>query len=124
MNARLISVAPTTHSARPWWAENAIAAAVRGLEPLVGIEPVDVEVDGLVFREVLTVTTIHGGIATNVVPDRVEANLNYRYAPTRTAAEGEARGRELGGGGQGLSNSPPAPGGAGAPGAARPPQGR
>src|SRR5256714_3094532 len=115
MNARLISVAPTTHSARPWWAENAIAAAVRGLEPLVGIEPVDVEVDGLRFREVLTVTTIHGGIATNVVPDRVEANLNFRYAPTCTPADAEARVRELAADAEVLSNSPPARVVAGAP---------
>src|SRR6266850_1425005 len=48
------------------------------------LEPLDVEVDGLVFREVLSVTQIHGGIATNVIPARCEAILNFRYAPTRT----------------------------------------
>ena len=108
LNARLVFRGRSAHSARPWLGENAIAVAVGGLAPVVALEPEDVEVDGLVFREVLTVTTIHGGIATNVVPDRVEANLNYRYAPTRTAAEGEARLRELAGDAEVLSNSPPA----------------
>jgi Acetylornithine deacetylase/Succinyl-diaminopimelate desuccinylase and related deacylases len=48
-----------------------------------------------VFREVLSVTGIEGGIATNVIPDRAVATLNYRYAPNRTPAEAEARLREL-----------------------------
>jgi len=108
LNARLVFHGRSAHSARPWLGENAIAAAVRGLAPLIEIDPVDIEVDGLRFREVLTVTTIHGGIATNVVPDRVEANLNFRYAPTRTAAEAEARVRELAAEAEVLSNSPPA----------------
>jgi succinyl-diaminopimelate desuccinylase len=41
------------------------------------------------------VTEIHGGIATNVIPARVECTLNFRYAPDRTPAEAEARVREL-----------------------------
>ena len=52
-------------------------------------------IDGLIFREVVSVTTIEGGIAGNVVPDRVEATVNFRYAPTRTPAEAEQRLREL-----------------------------
>ncbi len=31
---------------------------------------------------------IEGGIATNVVPDRATAQLNYRYAPGRSPAGG------------------------------------
>src|SRR5207302_455777 len=87
LNARLVFRGRSAHSARPWLGENAIAAALRGLAPVVELEPRDVEVDGLCFREVLTVTTIRGGIARNVVPDLVEANLNFRYAPTRTPEE-------------------------------------
>jgi succinyl-diaminopimelate desuccinylase len=108
LNARIVFHGRSAHSARPWLGENAIAAAVDGLAPVVATDPLDVEVDGLVFREVLTVTTIHGGIATNVVPDRVEANLNFRYAPTRSPEEAEARIRELAGDVEIESNSPPA----------------
>jgi succinyl-diaminopimelate desuccinylase len=59
------------------------------------VEPRDAVVDGLLFREVLSVTQIHGGVATNVVPARVECTLNFRYAPDRTPDDAEARVREL-----------------------------
>jgi succinyl-diaminopimelate desuccinylase len=83
------------HSARPWLADNAIDRAVRGLSPLVGLEPRDVELSGLVFREVLSVTQLHAGIASNVIPGRAEATLSYRYAPDRTPEEAEAELRRL-----------------------------
>jgi succinyl-diaminopimelate desuccinylase len=41
------------------------------------------------------VTRINGGIASNVIPARVEATLNFRYAPDRTPVEAEERVREL-----------------------------
>jgi succinyl-diaminopimelate desuccinylase len=83
------------HSARPWLGINAVELAFEGLRGIFGLEPVDVEVEGLVFREVLSITQIHGGIATNVIPARCEVILNFRYAPTRTMPEAEARVREL-----------------------------
>jgi succinyl-diaminopimelate desuccinylase len=109
LNARLVFRGESAHSARPWLGRNAIDLAVDGLRPLVGIAPRDVEVEGLVFREVLSLTTIHGGIALNVVPDRVEATVNFRYAPTRSPADAEERLRELVPGDlEILSNSPSA----------------
>jgi succinyl-diaminopimelate desuccinylase len=90
----------------------------RGLGPLARLEPHDVEIEGLVFREVLSVTEIHGGIATNVIPATATATLNFRYAPDRTPAEAEARLRELVDGAgelQLLGNSPPARVAAGSP---------
>jgi succinyl-diaminopimelate desuccinylase len=81
----------SAHSARPWLGVNAIAAAAEGLVPLTRIPPQPVEIDGLVFVEVLSVTRIEGGVADNVIPDRVACRLNYRFAPSRTLAEAEAR---------------------------------
>jgi succinyl-diaminopimelate desuccinylase len=83
------------HSARPWHGHNAIHAAIEALAPIADLPIRDVEIDGLVFREVVSVTTIAGGIAGNVVPDHVEATVNFRYAPNRSPAEAEARLREL-----------------------------
>jgi succinyl-diaminopimelate desuccinylase len=83
------------HSARPWLGENAIHAAIEALGPVADLPVHDVEVDGLVFREVVSVTMITGGVAGNVVPDLVEAHVNMRYAPTRTPDVAEARLREL-----------------------------
>ena len=83
------------HSARPWLGRNAIHEAVRGLQVAVNQKPNDVVIGGLPFREVLSVTEIHGGIANNVVPDLVVCGLNFRYAGNRSPAQAEARLREL-----------------------------
>jgi succinyl-diaminopimelate desuccinylase len=77
------------HSARPWHGENAIHGAVQALAPIAALPVGDVDVDGLVFREVISVTTIAGGVASNVVPDVVEATVNVRYAPNRAPDEAE-----------------------------------
>ncbi|MGN6431899.1 MAG: succinyl-diaminopimelate desuccinylase [Gaiellaceae bacterium] len=100
----------SAHSARPWTGENAIHKAAATLAPLAELEPLDVEVDGLVFREVVSAVAIEGGIADNVVPARCVARLNYRYAPGRTREQAEQRLRELAGDAEIeiLGNSPPA----------------
>ena len=82
LNARLTFHGVSGHSARPWAAENAI-------------EPRPVEIGGLTFTEVASITRIDGGIATNVIPDRVEANVNFRYAPDRAPADADAYLRSL-----------------------------
>jgi succinyl-diaminopimelate desuccinylase len=95
LSAHAVFEGKAAHSARPWLGVNAIALALDGLAGVLHLEPNDVDVDGLVFREVLSVTQIQGGIATNVIPARCEATLNFRYAPTRSMADAEARVREL-----------------------------
>lgn len=100
------------HSARPWLGVNAIHEAVRGLRSVAGAQPHDVLLDGLPFREVVSVTEIAGGIANNVIPDRVVCGLNFRYAGHRSPAQAEARLRELVGPAGELrvvSNAPAAP---------------
>jgi succinyl-diaminopimelate desuccinylase len=101
------------HTARPWHGNNAIHAAIEALAPIADLPIRDVEIDGLVFREVVSVTTIAGGIAGNVVPDHVGATVNFRYAPNRSPAEAEARLRELLGHPRAevavLGNGPPGP---------------
>ena len=95
LNARLSIRGEAAHTARPWLGSNAIHSAIEALGPLSDLPPRDVEIDGLTYREVVSVTSIEGGIAGNVVPDRVEARINFRYAPTRSPVEAEARLREL-----------------------------
>jgi succinyl-diaminopimelate desuccinylase len=95
ISATLVFEGTSGHSARPWLADNAIDKAVGGLMGLVRRAPRDVEIEGLVFREVLSVTEIHGGIAGNVIPDRVECTLSFRYAPDRSPEEAEAELRRL-----------------------------
>ncbi len=95
LDARVVVRGTAAHSARPWLGENAIHAAIRALAPVADLPVRDVDIDGLTYREVVGVTTIQGGIAANVVPDRVEARVNFRYAPTHAPAEAVARLREL-----------------------------
>ncbi|HTZ06937.1 MAG TPA: succinyl-diaminopimelate desuccinylase [Gaiellaceae bacterium] len=100
----------SAHSARPWTGVNAIHELVRGIRPLVDLEPLDVELDGIVYREVVSAVRVAGGIASNVVPPEASVELNFRYAPGRSPAEAEARLRELAPDGELeiLSNSPSA----------------
>jgi succinyl-diaminopimelate desuccinylase len=111
ISARVVFEGRSAHSARPWLGVNAIALALEGLRPVLESEPSDVDVEGLVFREVVSVTQIDDcGNATNVIPGRVEATVNFRYAPNRTPEEAEARLRELAGGElEVIQHSPAAP---------------
>jgi succinyl-diaminopimelate desuccinylase len=79
------------HSARPWTADNAIEHAAAGVLALAAAPPLPHTFDGLEFVEVASVTRIAGGIAANVIPDRVDCHVNFRYAPGRSAGEAEAR---------------------------------
>lgn len=110
LSAQLTFRGVSAHSARPWTGENAIHKAAAALAPLAALEPLDVEVDGLVFHEVVSAVAIEGGIADNVVPDRCVARLNYRYAPGRSREQAEDRVRELARDAEVeiLGNSPPA----------------
>ena len=95
LNATVTVTGRAAHSARPWLGDNAIHRAIEALAPLADLPARDVTIDGLTFREVVSVTTIEGGVAANVVPDRVQARVNLRYAPGHTPAEAEARLHEL-----------------------------
>ena len=95
LNARITVHGRAAHTARPWLGRNAIQTAIGAFAPIADLAPNDVDVDGFVFREVVSITSIEGGIAGNVVPDLVEATVNFRYAPTRTPDEAEGRLRAL-----------------------------
>ena len=93
--ARVVFEGKSAHSARPWTGENAIAKALDGLASTLRSQPRDVEIEGLVFREVISVVQLHAGIANNVIPARAEAILNFRYAPDRTPEDAEGYIRTL-----------------------------
>jgi succinyl-diaminopimelate desuccinylase len=83
IHARIVFPGKAAHSARPWQGENAIHKAGPLLSELLQKPPRDVHVGGLVFREAMGVTLAKGGHARNIVPDRFELNLNYRFAPVQ-----------------------------------------
>lgn len=95
LNATVTFEGGAAHTARPWLGRNAIHAAIAALAPVADLPVRDVEVEGLTYREVASVTRIEGGAARNVVPDHVSAHVNFRYAPTHTPEDAERRLREL-----------------------------
>ena len=74
-----------SHSARAWVGENAIHKAAPVLSRLAEYRPREVPVDGLVYREGLNAVRVGGGVAGNVIPDLCEVEVNYRFAPSRSA---------------------------------------
>jgi succinyl-diaminopimelate desuccinylase len=95
IKAELVFHGVAAHSARPWLGRNAIHQAIRDLRPLVDLEPNQVILGGLAFREVLSITEIHGGVANNVIPERAVCGINFRYAGSRSPSEAEDRLRVL-----------------------------
>ena len=83
------------HSARSWVGDNAIHKIGPVIDILAAYEARQVEVEGLVYREGLNAVGIGGGIAGNVIPDECMVHVNYRFAPSRTAAEAVAHLEEL-----------------------------
>lgn len=93
LNATWVFHGTAAHSARPWLGDNAIHRAADGVARLAALPVRRHRFDGLEYAECVSVTRIGGGVADNVVPDRVEAHVNYRYPPgvKPTAAEERLR---------------------------------
>ncbi|MBK9178852.1 MAG: succinyl-diaminopimelate desuccinylase [Acidimicrobiales bacterium] len=82
------------HSARPWTGRNAVHRLAPVLGRLQAYEERRPVIHGCEFREALQAVGVEGGVAGNVVPDRVRLTLNHRFAPDRSAADAEAHVRE------------------------------
>jgi len=95
LHATLKFTGRSAHSARPWQGENAIHKAGPLLSELLARQRVEVLHEGFAFFEVMSVTLAHGGRARNVVPDTMELNLNYRFAPGKSLAQAQEDVRAL-----------------------------
>lgn len=89
LHAELTFRGRQAHSARPWHGENALTKAGSFLAELHAMEPAEVEVDGVVYRDVWSATQAWTDNARNVIPGAFTVNLNFRFAPSRTLAEAE-----------------------------------
>jgi succinyl-diaminopimelate desuccinylase len=83
------------HAARSWHGVNAIHLAGEVLRRLEAYQPRRVEIDGCEYREGLNAVAIHGGVASNVIPDLCEIEVNYRFAPDRSVPQAIAHLREV-----------------------------
>ena len=75
------------HSARAWMGVNAIHAMAPVIERIAAFGNPVVTVDGLEFRESLSVVRVEGGVANNVIPEAASMTVNYRFAPSKRADE-------------------------------------
>jgi succinyl-diaminopimelate desuccinylase len=95
MRVEVRTTGERAHSARSWMGHNAIHDAGEILARLSAYQPRLVDIDGLTYREGLNAVGIRGGVAGNVIPDECVVLVNYRFAPSRSAVEGEAHLREV-----------------------------
>ncbi len=95
LNAKVVFRGVPAHSARPWLGENAITKAGEWLARMHRFPVREVDIGGLVYREVMAVTRAEGGVATNIIPGTFTLNLNYRFTPDRSISEAEAKVREV-----------------------------
>lgn len=84
VNAKVWFEGEAAHSARPWLGTNAITRAGQFLTVMDGMAPELHPIEGLPFKEVISVTRASGGVANNVIPSRFEMNINYRFSPDRS----------------------------------------
>lgn len=95
INATVSFIGEAAHSARPWLGVNAVTRAGEFLTMMDRLEPEPHHVEGLEFKEVISVTRASGGVANNIIPSRFDLNVNYRYSPDRTMEDAIERLRSL-----------------------------
>lgn len=89
IHASVVFEGRTAHSARPWQGENAIHKAAGVLTRLGALEPQPVTVDDLVYQRVMSATLAQGGRARNVIPDRFQLNINFRFGPDLSLSDAQ-----------------------------------
>ncbi|HET9327954.1 MAG TPA: succinyl-diaminopimelate desuccinylase [Candidatus Eisenbacteria bacterium] len=95
MNVEVTVRGKRAHSARPWLGVNAVGRAAPWLAEVTRFPVTPTSLHGVEYRETLQVTTLSAGVAKNVIPDELVANLNYRFPPDRDLEQAEARLRSL-----------------------------
>jgi succinyl-diaminopimelate desuccinylase len=95
VNATVWFQGEAAHSARPWLGTNAITRSGRFLTMMDGLVPELHQIEGLPFKETISVTRASGGVANNVIPSRFELNVNYRFSPDRNMDDAVDRLAEL-----------------------------
>src|SRR5690606_30861982 len=89
MRAQLTLGGARAHTARPWMGRNAVHRLAPVLARLAAYQERRPVIDGCEYREAMQAVRVEGGVAGNVVPDRVVLTVNHRFAPDRSPPEAE-----------------------------------
>jgi len=95
MHATVAVSGRRAHSARPWQGDNALFRLIPLLQKFERAQRREVSFGDLTYFEVSVPTQVSTSNSKNVVPDRVEVNVNVRFAPGNTAAEAERELKEM-----------------------------
>ena len=95
MRVRIVLQGTRAHSARAWMGRNAVHRLGPLLNALAEYPEREPELQGCRYHESWQAVRVEGGVAGNVVPDRVELLINHRFAPDRTPAQAEAHVRQV-----------------------------
>ncbi|CAN5317897.1 succinyl-diaminopimelate desuccinylase [soil metagenome] len=95
LHAEVTIVGQAAHSARPWHGDNALTKAGAWLASWRDRLPVDINVEGLVYREVANPTQGATANARNVIPGSFMVNVNYRFAPDKSPEQAEVVLRDM-----------------------------
>lgn len=90
LTARVTYAGERAHSARPWMGENAIHRSAHALSRINEYRAESKFVEGLEYQESFNAVMINAGVAHNVIPDRCDIIVNYRFAPSVTGEEAKA----------------------------------
>ena len=81
LNANIKLKGLAAHSARPWVGDNPIYKIGDISKKVSENEITLLDIEGLEFKQVLSITTVSSGIAKNVIPDEALLNINFRFSP-------------------------------------------
>jgi len=95
LRMKLVLAGERAHTARAWMGKNAIHRLGDVLDVLRSYTPRRPVISGCRYHEAMQAVSVDGGVAGNVVPDRVELVVNHRFAPDRTPEAAEAHVREV-----------------------------
>ena len=84
LNANIKLKGIAAHSARPWVGENPIYKIGDISKKVSDNEITLLDIEGLEFKQVLSITKVSSGIANNVIPDEAMLNINFRFSPEMT----------------------------------------
>ena len=87
LKVRVVLGGERAHSARPWTGINAIHRLGAVLSRVSNFNERAPVIDGCTYHETLQAVSVEGGVAGNVIPDRVVLTLSHRFAPDRSIDE-------------------------------------
>lgn len=90
LRARVRTGGVRAHSARAWLGDNAVHKLADVLGRLQRYRSETHVLDGIEYREGMNAVRITGGVAGNIIPDEASVEVNFRYAPHRSAADADA----------------------------------